>query len=357
MRAIPIPAPDSALSLKLAEHAFSIRQIWKHGFTGDLVEGLTVASIKTKGGLQVREEKWLAPPHKVAQYKADMLNGAIFPPMIVTRDGYPVDGNTRLQAYLGLGVKTVTVFRLHVDFANATANQIKDLEELGTGMNGANGEGMKKGNIERLVKRWYAPGDTPRTLAEKIHFPEASVRRIFKIEEGRAWLARLGVTDPDYRLKGGHYEAFASWDQKMTDVILASVATLARDAKFTIPETIELGQQVIDLKSEVAKLDYIDEQSRANEDRRKGLASKPSPAGQFRQALGHVTAYLANPVLGVEPINAKDGNAEDRARTEAMLKEAQQVIDAALKEQLVINNPDAQPVTATAASSPFRFGR
>lgn len=355
MRAFPVPAPGEPLSLKLAEHSFTIRQIWKHGFTADLIEGVRTDTIKTGGGVQVRDAKFLAPPYEVAKYKADMKNGDIFPPMIITRDGFPVDGNTRLQAYLAREIKTVTVFRLHVDFATATAAQIKDLEELGTGMNGKNGKGMKKGNIEALVMRWYAPGDSPKSLAEKIHFPEASVRRIFKVQEGRAWLARLGVTDEEGWLKAGHYELLAGWDEKMTDVILASVATLARDARFTIPETTTLGQKVIELKTEVARLDYIDEQSRVNEDRRKGLSRKPSAAGQWRQALGHITAYRDNPVLGVD----RGADADDRQRTEDMLKEAQRVIDAALKEQLVVNHPDAVPAMPPASREhvPFRYGR
>jgi hypothetical protein len=278
-----------------------------------------------------------------------MENGSIFPPIIITRDGYPVDGNTRLKAYLELGVKTITVFRLHVDFATATDAQLRDLEELGTGMNGKNGEGMNKGNIERLVMRWYTPGDTPRTLAAKIHFPEASVRRIFKIQEGRRWLARIGVADEDSRLKGGHYELFSGWNEKMTDVILANVATLARDAKFTIPETAALGQRVIELTSEVAKLDLLESENRANEERKAGVSGKPSPAGQFRQALGHITAWKDNPTGGVE----NGVSAEDRARTEEMLRDAREVIDAALKEQVIVNNPDA---VRTAPASPFRFG-
>ena len=346
MRAIPVPAPGDPLSLKLAEHRFSIEQIWKHGFTTDL------ADIRTPDGtkmVQVRGEKFLAPPRRVSQYEADMRNGDVFPPVIITRDGYIVDGNTRIQAYMKLGTKTVAAFRLHVDYASATASQRKDLESLGTGMNGRNGAGMNKGNIENLVMRWYEPGDNPRTLAAKIHFPEASVRRIFKIQDGRKWLARLGVTDDEHRLKGGHYELFAGWDQKMTDVILAPLTALARDARFTIGETSRFGQDVIELKNEVARLDLIEERRRANDDRIKGLSGKPSPAGQFRQALGHVLAFRDNPAGGTEPVSAKDGNAEDRERTEKMLKEAQAVIEVALKEQLVINNPEAR-VPA------FRFG-
>jgi hypothetical protein len=346
MRAIPVPAPDEPLSLKLAEHRFTIEQIWKHGFTADLVEGVSITAIKTKGGIQVRDAKFLAPPFEVAKYAADMANGDTFPPVIITRDGFPVDGNTRVQAYLKAGIKTITAFRLHVDFATATPSQVKDLEELGTGMNGKNGKGMHKGNVENLVMRWYAPGDNPKTLAAKIHFPEASVRRIFKIQEGRKWLARISVTDEDQWLKGGHYELFAGWKEKMTDVVLANLVKLACDARFTIAEAANLGQKVIELTSEVAKLDLIDSEDRANEDRKKGLSGKPSHAGQFRQALGHITSYRDNPVLGVE----RGNDAEDRQRTEEMLTEAQRVIEVALKEQLVINHPDAVPAT------PFRFG-
>lgn len=353
MRAITVPAPGEPLSLKLAEHRFSIEQIWKHGFTADLTEG-----IKTPDGtkmVQVRDEKFLAPPRQVSQYAADVRNGDVFPPVIITRDGYIVDGNTRVQAYLKSGVKTITAFRLHVDYAAATPAQRRDLESLGTGMNGKNGAGMNRGNIEALVMRWYAPGDNPRTLAAKIHFPEASVRRIFKIQEGRKWLTRIGVEDPDGCLKGGHYELFASWNEKMTDVILATVVTLARDARFTISETGKLGQDVIGLKNEIARLDLIEERRRANDDRIKGLSGKPSPAGQFRQALGHVLAFRDNPVSGVEQVSAKDGNAEDRQRTQEMLENARTVIDAALKEQLIVNNPDA--AKESFFTSPFRSGR
>lgn len=347
MRAIPIPAPGVPLSLKLAPWTFTITQIQKHGLTADLVEGVkTLDGTKT---VQIRGEEHLAPPHKVAQYKADMEHGDVFAPVIVTSDWYVVDGNTRLQAYLKLGVKTITVFRLHADYANATHAQVKSLEKLATAMNDMNGAGMPKKRIEALILRWYSPGDSFREIAKDLHFPEAAVRRVIKTQEGRNWLARLGVADEDKYLKAGHYELFAGWSQKMTDVVLAGVATLASTARFTVAETGTFGQQVIDLKSEVAKLDYIEEQDRANEDRKRGLSRKVSPQGQFRQALGTILAFRDNPVLGVE-----EGDPEDRKRTEEMLDQAMQVIEPALKQQRIINNPDAKP---EASFTPFRFGR
>ncbi len=340
MRAIPIPAPGYPLSLKLAEHKFTIAQIWKTGLTADLVEG-----VKTPDGTktsQIRGEEHLAPPHKVAQYKTDMMNGDVFAPIIITRDGYVVDGNTRLQAYLKLDTKTVTVFRLHVDYATATPAQLRKLEKLGAGMNGMNGAGMPKKRIEELIMRWYSPGDTPRKVAEELHFPEQAVRRVFKVQEGRKWLTRIGITDEDQQLKAGHYELFAGWKEKMTDLILASTVTLARDARFTIGETANLGQKVIELGSEVAKLDLIESETRANEERIAGVSRKVSAQGQFRQALGTILAFADNPVLGVET-----GDPEDRKRTEEMLQQALRVIEPALKEQLAVNNP---------AYVPFKWG-
>lgn len=340
------------LGIKLAEYKFPITQIQKHGLTADLVEGVTVGAGKTLDGtrtVQVRGEGTMAPPYKVAQYKKDMEAGDVFAPVFVTSDYYVLDGNTRLQAYLKLDTKTITVFRLHMAYAGITDADLSRLEKLGAAMNRMNGAGMPKKRMEELILRWWKPGGSARDLARDLHFPDDAVRRVIKVQEGRQWLARIGVTDEKKWLKASHFEQFASWDEKMTDVILAGVATLASEAKFTVAETVALGQKVIELKSEVAKLDYIEEQDRVNEDRKRGVSKKVSPQGQFRQALGAVAAFRDNPLLGVER-----GDADDRKHTQELLKAVLDITETAYKEQLGVSNPDA---VAAPPYVPFTFGR
>jgi hypothetical protein len=341
MRAINLDSDNP----RLAEWQWIIRQVKLMGFTGSYVtDGPLPAADRTR--LQVRSFKNDAPRNMVSKYRENMIRGDIFPPILVTRDGIVIDGSTRVAAARPAGRKTISQIRLDVDYEGAGEDTRERLRKLGAGMNEMNGKSMAKGDIEELIAMNTDPGEDPKAVAAKIHYPLATVRRVFKIQEGRRWLTRLGVEDPDGRLSAEHMKLFAGWDEKMTDVILAHVANLARDAKLTSVQTAELGQKVIGLGSEVAKLNFLDSERVSADDRIRGVTTKPDPAAQLRQALGGVRRFADSIGIAVE----HKTDPELRLRHVQELKEAQLVIEQVLKEQ---NTQDAQLAKIPVVTSPF----
>jgi hypothetical protein len=331
----------------MAEWRTRIEQVQVAGFTGDLVEG-----VKTPDGtrtLQVRGEKHLAPLHMVARYKACMMRGDRFPPIVCTGDYYIIDGNTRVQAALKANIESLLMIRLHIDYEGATESQLARLRKLGTALNNQNGEGMSKGSVEKQIASFYGPGVNAKALAAELHYPESTVYRVFKICEGRQWLARLGLTDEKNRLTAGHYEVFGNWQQKrwMNDTVLAVLVELAMDAKFTISQTKELGLEVTELTSDTAKLDLLDAKRRENKPRIAGISRGPSRPGQFRQALGTVLAFEKDVEDAIE-----HDDPEDKKRQEEMLIRVQRIIERGLKGQLTENNP--QVIAPTRFYAPGR---
>lgn len=330
MRAIDLKTPGT----RLAQWTWITDQITKSGFTGSYVDEIRLPGFNAEGErvrrLQVRDLKKVAPPRRVARYAQDMKNGDLFAPIIITRDGWIVDGNTRVEACRKIGRTTIHAFRLDVDYERATPIQKKNLTDLGAGMNEMNGEGMPAGRMRELIMLHYTEGDDAQKLAARLHYPVKAVHRVFKIMEGQRTIQRLGVEDPEGRLKYGHFELAGLWSpDKMTDPVVGNLFQLAVDASFTRAEVNALGRRVIALTTEVEKLDLIDTEKRANQARiDSGSRGAPSSSGKFRQGLGVILSFRNDPSTAAEPVDAEVMDREIRE-----IKEARALLDTVLKEQ------------------------
>ena len=294
MRATPLDSPN------LSEWRWIVDQITRLGFTGSF---LREGALPERGKrVQVRNIKHLAPRNEVSKYAEVMRNGDRFPPIIVTRDKYLVDGNTRTEAAYKINRRVFDQFRLDIDYASATASEKKRLKMLGAGMNGMNGRGMDRQNIEDLINEFFDEGDTAKTMAAKIHYPVNAVRRVFAIQDGRKRLMRLGVLTEDTKddLSAGHLQLIGGWQEKMTDPVVANLAVLAHKAGFGAQEMAALGRRILEQTTENAKLTLIEDETRGNLDRINGISRVPAVSASVRQVLGRLNKLADNPGMAVE---------------------------------------------------------
>ena len=144
------------------------------GITAAVVE-IPLASIKD-GGAQMRAEMH---PETVADYAADMLDGAVFPPVIVFHDGadyWLADGFHRVEAARKIDRKEI-----EVEIRDGTA---RDAILHGIGANATHGlrrtQADKRHAVERLLTdpEWAAWSDRKiAQLAKVDHKTVGKIRR------------------------------------------------------------------------------------------------------------------------------------------------------------------------------------
>jgi hypothetical protein len=258
--------------------------------------------------LQVRDIAAHAPHNEVARYAAALKQGDLMPPVIMTRDGYLVDGNTRTEAARRAGWDHFPAIMLDVAYEGAPEAMIKQLTTLGAAFNLTHGRGMSRQNVERVILTVANPGDKAQEIARKLHIPVYTVQSALNITKARERAERLGVDVSDEkRLTGSHMALMGGRNNRYTDPVFAEFLSLVRDARYSLKDSKELGSRIEALGSETEKLALITAERDARHDVIRGTATKPSLAAKLRQSLGFTIANGDVPGNLVElgPVNTR----------------------------------------------------
>lgn len=137
------------MSINLPKFTQITEAIEYHGFKWDF-KNVKLSTLKTgaEGSvrLQVRSLKDVAPLKRINDY-AIKLPHTVFPPIVVTKDGFIVDGNTRVAANLKIGRSQVEAVVIDVEFSTAGEKVIKKLGILGALFNADNGQDLDQAAI------------------------------------------------------------------------------------------------------------------------------------------------------------------------------------------------------------------
>jgi hypothetical protein len=259
------------------------------GFKWKYLPNATLADRNKR--IQVRDISALAPPNEVARYAAALKQGDLMPPVIVTRDGYLVDGNTRTEAARRAGWDHFQTVQLDVTFENAPEAMVKQLTILGAASNLTHGRGMSRQNVERVIQAVANPGDKAKEIARKLHIPVHTVQQALNITiaRERAEGLRIDVSD-ESRLMGSHMALLGARSVRYTDPVFEEFVKLIRDARYTLKDMKELGGRIEALGSESEKLALLAAERDARHDVIKGSATKPAVSARLRQSLGFTLA-------------------------------------------------------------------
>jgi hypothetical protein len=237
--------------------------------------------------VQVRDMDALAPPGEVSKYATDLKRGDIMPPVIQTRDGYLVDGNTRTQAAIKAGWPYFPAFILDVDFETAPEAMRKQLVILGSAFNLTHGRGMSRKNIERVIQAVASPGDKAKDIAEKLHISQSQVTSVLNVTRARKRAEQLGVDVSDEEaVSVSHLRMLGGRTVRYTDPVYREFVTLIRDGRMSVKDAKELGTKIEGLTNEDDKLAVLDEERVARRDIIAGGAKKPALSAKLRQTLG-----------------------------------------------------------------------
>lgn len=269
---------------ELPDYARPVAQRLKQfGFTWRFSEEYPLGD-KSKR-VQVRNESTLAPLREVSKYAQDMKRGDQFPPVVVTADGYLVDGATRTEATRKLGWKTIATFVLDISFGDATPAQQKQLIYMGAGANLIHGRGMSTANVADIIEIITDDNDTPSDVARKLHISNSTATTLLNASNARKRAVRLGVEVTGV-LTNSALKLFGGKSQRFTDPVFAGFFQLAQDARLSHSALNNLSKRLEAAGTEHERMTILEEERGLYRDIIEGGATSPSPAAKLRQNLG-----------------------------------------------------------------------
>lgn len=245
--------------------------------------------------IQIRDGAHNAPRFQVTQYAEAMKRGDVFPPIIVTKDGYIDDGNTRVHAARQARRATLPTFILDEPLDGSTEQVRQRLRALGAGLNIRNGRGIDRNEIVTAVLHLAEnPAYTAVRIGALLSVTEATVNGILAERRAEERAKRLGVPN-NGSLSVTLLRRLGRASARLNDTPFRALFNLAQDAGLKEDELSTLIKHV-----QVAGSDHeairIVEADRAA--RREQIAlykasgkSRPLVPAQLRQHLGFVNGF------------------------------------------------------------------
>jgi len=285
------------------------KEIADLGFTYATEAQYDLDKIDANKTVQVRNAAHVAPKESVERFRVQMPHTA-FPPIVVTRDGYLVDGNTRVAARRADKQKFYGALVLDVDYKGkaTTQAQVAKLQILAATLNTNAGQALDKREQRAAVEVGIEFGLTNHQIEQR-YGVKASVINLVKREmEGTARLTRLGM-DPNAGLTKTALRALgAKPTLVLHDAPYRLVARHAVAAGLNSTEINALVKSASVLGSEAEQVAYLGVQATLDRDRieQRHLTgdSHPMPSRTLRQHLGFVNKYADNPLALLETDSA-----------------------------------------------------
>jgi len=249
--------------------------------------------------VQIREEAHYVPREMVGRIAAAMARGDKLPPIVVTKDGYLIDGNTRTAAARHNKYPSIQALILTDSYEGCTEKVERRLRLLGAAFNARNGKGIDREEIRKAV---VAIGQDPTydgtRIAALIGVTDATVKSILAEMKARQRAEAAGL-----HLNGSvaatPLRILGQASDKLKDAPFKAVAELAQDTGMPPGDLREVLRQMHEAPSEADALAVVDEHRKARREQiaeyRASGKSKPPPAAKLRQRLGFILEFESRP--------------------------------------------------------------
>jgi hypothetical protein len=270
----------------------NLDEIESMGFHWSYIPQLPLADLELR--VQVRDLEALAPETEVQKYARGLTRGDQFPPVVVSADGYLIDGATRTAAARACGYTAFPAIRLSENYENAPEILRQQFLVLGAALNGSNGRNMSSQNLDRLIEEVLNPNKTYEQLAMELHVATHQVIRVAQRKRGSDRLARLGLGEDDLGVT--HLGVLGAKHAKHTDQVVKAAAELARDSGMAANDLRTMLGRAEELGTDEEKLRFIatERQSRAAQIAAGPRAALPKSV-ILRRALGYILANQLSP--------------------------------------------------------------
>jgi hypothetical protein len=254
--------------------------------------------------VQVRDSDHYAPKAQVAQYAVQM-GQTPFPPIVVTRNHWTVDGNTRKEARKLRKEKYTAAIIVDVDFGKNAKNDAR-LHALAATLNQTGGQRLTPAEAKAAAKKMLAGGETwkPEQIGRAVGIKASTVSQVKRELAAEAKFAKVGFTDAA-RLSPPVVRAFGGADvTNLNDVPYKKLCELAVDANLGASEVTEIAKAMKATGSDAGMIAHVDAKRIEMADRIKEHSlfgnGKPAPSSMMRRALGFVTKFETTPSALVE---------------------------------------------------------
>jgi hypothetical protein len=287
------------------ETPVAVTEAERLGFTWKLEPQYDLTQLSTNGELhdpkkvrrvQVRELSHYEPRDTVERFAIQMTQTP-FPPIVVTRDAWLVDGSTRLGAkVLQKADMFYPAIVLDVAYEGSARKQQNLLHALAATLNCNGGKQLESNERREVAVRLIELGWKTEQIARAIGLKSSSVTAVKKEVEAADRMRRVGLNPNDEESKGPSLRALGGKEvQTLTDVPFRELAQLSVDAGLNASEITAGAKEALETGSEAGQLEVITALRAEMDDRikEKALTGKgvPPVSRQLRQHLGFVVKF------------------------------------------------------------------
>jgi hypothetical protein len=252
--------------------------------------------------VQVRDSEHYAPKSVVAQYAVQMRE-TVFPPIIVTLNGWLVDGNTRVGAKEVNKEKFTHAIVLDVEYGK-NAKTDAELHALAATLNQGNGVRLTPAEMRKVAETLVRLGWKNDTVARAVGIKNGVVNNIKREVAAQAKFDKVGFKDAK-KLGQSAVRTFGMEPALgLNDVPVKKLADLAVAANLGPAEIRDLATEMKKTGSDTGMITFIDTKEAEMEERIRENAltgnGKPAPSSQLRRHLGFINGFAQNPSALVE---------------------------------------------------------
>lgn len=282
-----------------AEGALVLQELDRHGFDVDYVFDGRLPEMATR--LQVRRLREPVVASRAAEYKLAYERGDFVPPVVVTADWVLIDGAHRVEGARRAGRTTLGMFRIKMNYHEATPAQIRQLKAFAGASNNLHGLNMSRQDNEQLIADLLADGKPIKEIAEELHLPPGRVSAVFATQRGQERLVRLGI-----KMEGGispsHVREIGYKDKFFSNAVMRAMAELVRDYGLSVKEVQETFRLAAMKTEDADRLEVIAQVRRDNSARHRALSPsrRVDKSAKLGRAIGFALALEDSPQDAVE---------------------------------------------------------
>jgi hypothetical protein len=247
--------------------------------------------------------KGFAPKDEVDRYAVAMAH-SVFPPIIVTKDEWLADGNTRVGARLQRKEKFHPAIVLDVDYASLPTEEQEKVFALATTLNSANGKSLTKKERRAAIVVLIHLGWNNAQIERRVGIPTTEINKMRKVIDAKTRLTDLDVTANGNLSIAAQAALGDAKTLLLNDDPYKALASLVMDAGLNAGEVKTISKEILGLGSDTEKLGRLGairgEYKEQIESVKFSHSPKPPVARQLRQHLGYVLKYDGKATLLVE---------------------------------------------------------
>lgn len=309
--------------------AAMIAEIERLGFKWHEEAQYDLTQLSRDRRVQVRESKNVAPKDNVAQYAAQM-DEVVFPPILVTADGYTVDGNTRYEARMLRKDKFSPAIILDLNYVGNTEKVKAEIRALAATLNQKGAQRLNAAEVRALVRDFALLNWKPEQIARAVGATGQTVAQVKRELAAEEKLTRVGLKTDD--IKGASLRALgAEKVVSLNDVPFKELASLAADAGFNAAEISDTAKQMRSLAADDKAIEHVkglrkEMGARIREHALTG-AGRPPVSRQLRQHLGFINKFETS------VSNLLESSPQNQQQTIEALEKAMKVLGDLLTKQ------------------------